>query len=116
MTEIRDYPSRMGDPASRKFEAFSYLPPMEEDSIRIQLHRIAQKGWDPVVEHVEPEHAGDSYWYMWKLPLFGERSADAILGEVERCRTANPDHHVRISAIDRHAQTMGFSLVVHRAG
>ena len=29
MSEMQDYKSRLSDPASRKFETFSYLPPMD---------------------------------------------------------------------------------------
>ena len=115
MMDIQDYPSRLGDPASKRFEAFSYLPPMDETQVRRQLQRVADKGWDVMVEHVEPENAGDGYWYMWKLPLFGERDVDTILAEAKACHDANPGHHVRLSAIDRKAQTMAFGLVVYRA-
>jgi ribulose-bisphosphate carboxylase small chain len=113
--EIRDYPSRMDDPASRRFEALSYLAPMDEARVKTQLDYVMRQDWDCVVEHVEPGRAGDSYWYMWKLPLFGERDVDEIMAEAEACRKANSGHHVRISAIDKTRQTMGFSLVVHRA-
>jgi len=113
--DIQDYPSRMGDPASRRFEAFSYLAPMDEAEVKTQLDYVARRGWDCMIEHIEPERAGDDYWYMWKLPLFGERDVDEILKEAEACRLANPGHHVRISAIDRVRQTNGFSLVVYRA-
>ena len=34
MSEVMDYKSRLSDPASRKFETFSYLPAMDADSIR----------------------------------------------------------------------------------
>lgn len=105
----------MGDPSSKKFEAFSYLPTMPPARIKKQLAYVVDKGWDCMIEHVEPAHASDGYWYMWKLPMFGERDPEAILAEAMACRTANPKHHVRISAIDRMRQIMAFSLVVHRA-
>jgi len=116
MMEIQDYPSRMGDAAAKKFEAFSYLPPMNAAQVRAQLQRVADNDWDIVIEHVEPDRADCDYWYMWKLPLFGERNVDAVLAQADACRSANPAHHVRISGIDRNAQTIGFSLVAHRAG
>jgi len=69
MSEVQDYPSRLSDPASRKFETFSYLPEMDNDATRKQVEYIVSKGWNPAIEHTEPENAFDHYWYMWKLPL-----------------------------------------------
>ena len=39
-----------------------------------------KKGWNPAIEHTEPEHLMDNYWYMWKLPMFGETDVERILG------------------------------------
>ena len=57
MTEIQDYPSRLSDPGSRKFETFSYLPPMDDASIRRQVEYIVSQGWNPAIEHTDPEKA-----------------------------------------------------------
>ena len=65
MSEMQDYKSRVSDPASRKFETFSYLPAMTTDQIRKQVEYIVKKGWNPAIEHTEPEHLMDNYWYMW---------------------------------------------------
>ena len=72
MSEVMDYKSRVSDPASRKFETFSYLPAMTADNIKKQVEYLVNKGWNPAIEHTEPEYLMDSYWYMWKLPMFGE--------------------------------------------
>jgi ribulose-bisphosphate carboxylase small chain len=114
MIEARDYPSRLGEPASRKFETFSYLPVMTPERIRSQVAYLLARGWTPAIEHAEPEHARAQYWYMWKLPLFGESSVDAVLAELEACRKANPKHHVRLIGYDRFRQTQGTAMVVHR--
>ncbi len=37
MSDIQDYSSRMDDPASRRFETFSYLPEMDASQIRKQV-------------------------------------------------------------------------------
>ena len=115
MSEVQDYPSRLSDPASRKFETFSYLPGMDSAAIRKQLEYIVSKGWNPAVEHTEPENAFDHYWYMWKLPLFGETDVDRILGEAELCHKANPGHHVRLIGYDNYKQSQGANMVVYRA-
>ena len=51
---------------------------------------------------------------MWKLPLFGEQSVDAVLGEVEACHREFPTHLVRVLAYDNYSQSQGMSFVVYR--
>ncbi|HJV83757.1 ribulose bisphosphate carboxylase small subunit [Noviherbaspirillum sp.] len=114
MSEMQDYKSRLSDPASRKFETFSYLPEMDDDRIRKQVAYLVSKGWNPAIEHSEPENAFDHYWYMWKLPMFGETDVSAILAEAEACHRANPNHHVRLIGYDNFKQSQGASMVVYR--
>jgi ribulose-bisphosphate carboxylase small chain len=114
MSNVIDYPSRLSDPASRKFETFSYLPRMTPEQTRKQVEYIVSQGWDPAVEHTEPENATSSFWYMWKLPLFGEDNIESILAEVNECHLANPKNHVRLIGYDNLAQSQGSSMVIHR--
>jgi len=114
MSEIQEYPSQLSDPASRRFETFSYLPAMSPERIRKQVEYIVARGWSAAVEHTEPEHTAGSYWYMWKLPMFGETSVDKILAEAEACRRAHPDHHVRLIGYDKYKQSLGAAMVVFR--
>ena len=79
MSEMQDYKSSLSDVSSRKFETFSYLPEMDADGIRKQVEYIVSKGWNPAIEHTEPENAMSHYWYMWKLPMFGETDVDRVL-------------------------------------
>lgn len=114
MAEILDFPSRLGDPASRKFETFSYLPEMDRTAIRKQVEYLVGRGWNPAIEHTEPDNAFGHYWYMWKLPMFGERDVDQILAEADACREANPGHHVRLIGYDNYAQSQGTAMVIFR--
>ncbi|OFZ89169.1 MAG: ribulose 1,5-bisphosphate carboxylase small subunit [Betaproteobacteria bacterium RBG_16_64_18] len=114
MSEIQEYRSRLSDPGSRRFETFSYLPPMSEAQIRKQVDYIVSKGWNAALEHTEPENTAGSYWYMWKLPMFGETSVDRILTEAAACRRAHPTHHVRLVGYDKYKQTQGTAMVVFR--
>lgn len=114
MSAILDYRSRLSDPASRKFETFSYLPAMSHEEIRKQARYIVSKGWNPAIEHTEPENLCGSYWYMWKLPMFGETDVDKILVEAEACHQANPDNHVRLIGYDNLKQSQGASMVIYR--
>ena len=79
MSEMIDYKSRLSDPASRKFETFSYLPAMDKDQIKKQVQYIVSKGWNPAVEHTEPEYLMSNYWYMWKLPNFAQSQETSML-------------------------------------
>ena len=114
MSEMQDYKSSLGDAESRKFETFSYLPEMDADRIRKQVEYIVSKGWNPAVEHTEPENAFDHYWYMWKLPMFGETDVDRILKEAAACHAAHPKNHVRLVGYDNYAQSKGAEMVVYR--
>ena len=99
---------------SQKYETFSYLPPMTPDQVKRQIQYIISQGWNPAIEHSEPENAFGHYWYMWKLPMFGEQSVEAVLAEVEECKRENPGHLVRVIGYDNFAQSQGLSFVVYR--
>ena len=111
---IHDYASRMDDPASRRFGTFSYLPPLTPAEVALQVDYMLSRGWACSVEHVEPQRAMDNYWYMWKLPLFGETSTKAVLAEVDACHEAHPRDHVRLIGYDGRRQTQGLAFVVYR--
>jgi ribulose-bisphosphate carboxylase small chain len=82
---MQDYKSSLGDPASRKFGTFS-----------------------------EPQNAGGSYWYMWKLPMFGETSVERVLADADACHQAHPRDHVRLVGYDNVRQTQGAAMVLFR--
>ncbi len=114
MTDVQDYKSSLGDISSRKFETFSYLPEMEADGLRQQVEYIVGKGWNPAIEHTEPENATSSFWYMWKLPMFGETDVDRILDEAQACHKAHPANHVKLVGFDNYAQSKGAEMVIYR--
>jgi len=103
-------------PTERRTETFSYLPPMTPERLRKQIAWVIAQGWNPAIEHTEPEKSFSSFWYLWKLPLFGEKSVEKILAELEACHRANPGHHVRLIGYDNYAQSQGAAFVVFRAG
>ncbi len=114
MLDIQPYPSRLGDPRSRRYETFSYLPPFTPEQVRDQVRYMIGKGWICAIEYVEPEHAGDDYWYMWKLPLFGVTDEQEVLRELDACRETYPGCLVRLIGYDNIRQTQGLSFVVYR--
>jgi ribulose-bisphosphate carboxylase small chain len=97
-------------------ETFSYLPPMTPERLRAQVVYLIESGWSPAIEHTEPEKAMSNFWYLWKLPLFGERSVDRVMAELEECHRANPGHHVRLLGYDNYMQSQGTAFIVHRGG
>ncbi len=112
--ELQDYRSSLSDVSSRKFETFSYLTAMDEDRIRRQVEYIVGQGWNPAIEHTEPENAFAHYWYMWKLPLFGESDVGKVLSEAAACHRAHPNNHVRLVGYDNYKQSKGAEMVVYR--
>ncbi len=114
MSTVQDYKSSLSDESSRKMGTFSYLTEMDAERLRAQVAYIVSKGWNPAVEHTEPENAASYYWYMWKLPMFGETDVDTILAEVAACREAHPNNHIRLVGYDNSKQSQGTSMVVHR--
>jgi len=112
---MQDYKSGLGEPASRRFGTFSYLPPMSAERIRAQVAYLLKRGWSPAIEHTEPQNAVGSYWTMWKLPLFGESSVEQVLAEAEACHRAHPDHVVRLIGYDNVRQTLGAAFTVPHA-
>jgi len=113
-SNVQDYNSRLSTPDSRKFGTFSYLPPMSAEQIREQVVHLIKRGWAPAIEHTEPQHAGGSYWYMWKLPMFGETNVERVLAEAEACHKVNHGNHVRLVGYDKLHQTQGAAMVVYR--
>ncbi|MEK7426771.1 MAG: ribulose bisphosphate carboxylase small subunit, partial [Actinomycetota bacterium] len=105
-TDLQPYRSRLDDPASKRFGTFSYLPPFDDAGIRAQVQHIVDRGWNCAIEHVEPSRATARYWYLWKLPMFGERDPEVILGEIAACRAANPHDHLRLVGHDNKRQTL----------
>lgn len=112
--ELQDYQSSLSDVSSRKFETFSYLTAMDEDRIRRQVEYIVGQGWNPAIEHTEPENAFAHYWYMWKLPLFGESDVGKVLSEAAACHRAHPNNHVRLVGYDNYKQSKGAEMVIYR--
>ena len=112
--EIQDFRSRLGEPSSQRPGTFSYLPALDAAEIAAQIDYLVRRSLEPAIEHVEPERATDRFWYLWKLPLFGERDPAAISAEVDACHTANPGHHVRLIGYDTARQTQAVAFVVYR--
>ena len=103
----------MGDfQTAQTLETFGFLPKLTAEEIQEQIAYILANGWAPAIEHEHPSQAFNHYWTMWKLPFFGETNLQSVLDELEACRRAYPDHHIRLLGYDNYTQTQGHSFVV----
>ena len=106
-TEIGDFQT------AQTLETFGFLPKFTQDEVVEQVEYLIRQGWTPAIEHEHPSQCANHYWTMWKLPLFGERDLNTIMGQIEACRRAYPDHHVRLIGYDSYTQSQGLCFVVH---
>jgi len=96
-------------------ETFGFLPKLTAEEVQMQVAYIVANGWSPAIEHELPENAGDHYWTMWKLPMFGETNIGNVLNELESCRRTYPGHHIRLIGYDSYTQSQGSCFVVYEA-
>ncbi|MGB0720750.1 MAG: ribulose bisphosphate carboxylase small subunit [Gammaproteobacteria bacterium] len=105
--------ANMGDyQTANTLETFGFLPKLTQEEVYDQIAYLIAQGWTPAIEHTHPSQASEHYWTMWKLPFFGEQNLDNVVNELESCRRAYPDHHVRILGYDNYSQSQGVSFVV----
>jgi len=94
-------------------ETFGFLPKLTQEEVYEQIAYLISQGWTPAIEHEHPSQASNHYWTMWKLPFFGEQNLENVIDELEACRRAYPDHHVRLLGYDNYTQSQGTAFVVY---
>jgi len=97
--------------------AFSYLPPLTDEEIRMQVQRAIDLGWAVSIEFTDDPAPRNHYWRLWGQPVFDDANADDLLGEINRCREAFPDQYVKVNALDSSLgrQTIALSFLVQHA-
>jgi ribulose-bisphosphate carboxylase small chain len=100
--------------SARRLGTFSYLQPLTDEQIAAQTRSILKRGLIPTIEHTADPGPWNTYWGLWKLPLFDARAPEAVLAEVEACARANPDGYVRLSGYDPKRGGQVASFVVRR--
>ncbi len=95
---------------------FSYLPELSDDQITSQVQYAIDNGWSISIEFTDDPHPRNVYWEMWGMPMFDLSDAAGVLFELDRCRSANPDHYIRVNAYDasRGRQTTALQFIVNR--
>src|SRR6266699_7074028 len=95
---------------------FSFLPPLTDDEMRMQVQYCLDNDWPINVEFTADPHPRNSYWEMWRLPMFDLRDPAGVLLEINACRRAHPGHYIRLTAYDAGygRQTTALSVIVRR--
>ncbi|HEY9665044.1 MAG TPA: ribulose bisphosphate carboxylase small subunit [Allocoleopsis sp.] len=103
-------------PKERRYETFSYLPPLSDAQIARQIQYTIDNGYFPCIEFNEDSAAELHYWTMFKLPLFNARTPQEVLSEVQQCRSEFPNSYIRVVAFDNVKQCQVMSFIVHKPG
>jgi ribulose-bisphosphate carboxylase small chain len=95
---------------------FSYLPPLGDDEIADQIQYALERQWAVSIEYTDDPHPRNVYWEMFGLPLFDLQNPSAILDEIRKCRSEQPNTYIRVNAYDRSLgrQTIALSFIVQR--
>lgn len=99
-----------------RYGAFSYLPDLTDDEIGAQVKYALDHGWPVSIEYTDDPHPRNIYWEMWGLPLFDLAEPDGVIAQINECRSACPEHYVRVLAYDASLgkQTTAMSFLVQR--
>lgn len=97
--------------------AFSYLPELSDEEIGAQIRYALLNGWPVSIEYSDDPHPRNVYWEIWGLPMFDLEEPEAVLSEINACRTAFPKHYIRVLAYDASLgrQTTALHFLVQRA-
>ncbi len=101
-------------PKERRYETLSYLPPMTDMQMTKQIQYILNQGFIPAIEFNETSEPEMYYWTMWKLPLFGAKSTQEVLSEIQSCRSSYPNCYIRVVGFDNVQQCQVLSFIVHK--
>ncbi|HEX6137736.1 MAG TPA: ribulose bisphosphate carboxylase small subunit [Casimicrobiaceae bacterium] len=95
---------------------FSFLPDLTDQEIVAQVEYCLANGWAVSVEYTDDPHPRSSFWEMFGPPLFDLRDAAGVLDEIRKCRSAFPNHYVKVNAFDAtHGfESLRLSFVVNR--
>ena len=95
---------------------FSFLPDLTDEQIARQIEYCLGKGWSIGIEYTDDPHPRNSYWEMWKPPMFDTFDAREVLAEIVECRKVYPDLYIKVNANDssRGRETVVLSFIVNR--
>jgi ribulose-bisphosphate carboxylase small chain len=96
--------------------AFSFLPDMTDEQIKLQVEYCIAKGWAINIEWTDDPHPRNVYWELWGLPLFDVKDPAAVMYELAECRKANTTGYIKMNAFDASIGTEScvMSFIVQR--
>ncbi len=96
--------------------AFSFLPDLTDAQISAQVQYCLDRAWAISLEYTDDPHPRNTYWEMWGQPMFDLGSPTPVMGELTRCRAAQPDAYIRLIAFDstRGWESVRLSFIVER--
>ncbi|GAB3197654.1 ribulose bisphosphate carboxylase small subunit [Nocardioides hungaricus] len=96
------------------YGTFSYLPDLTDEEIAAQVKYALDHEWPVSIEYTDDPHPRNIYWEMWGLPMFDLIEPDGVLTQINECRTAKPEHYIRVLAYDARLgkQTTAMSFLV----
>ena len=96
--------------------AFSFLPDLTDEQIKLQVEYAISKGWAISVEWTDDPHPRNVYWELWGLPLFDIKDVAAVMYEIAECRKANPTGYIKINGFDagRGTESCVLSFIIQR--
>ena len=80
--------------------AFSFLPDLTDEQIKLQVEYAISNGWAISVEWTDDPHPRNVFWDLWGLPLFDIKDPAAVMYEIDACRKANPTGYIKVQAFD----------------
>ena len=95
---------------------FSFLPDLTDAEIRAQVEYCLANGWAVSVEYTDDPHPRNGCWEMFGPPLFDLKDAAGVMEEIRNCRSAFPNHYVKVNAFDatRGVESLRLSFIVNR--
>ena len=96
--------------------AFSFLPDLTDEQIKLQVEFCMSKGWSINIEWTDDPHPRNTYWELWGLPLFDIKDPAAVMYELQECRKANPTGYIKMNGFDASIGTEScvMSFIVQR--
>jgi ribulose-bisphosphate carboxylase small chain len=96
--------------------AFSFLPDLTDEQIKLQVEFCISKGWSINIEWTDDPHPRNTYWELWGLPLFDIKDPAAVMYELAECRKANTTGYIKMNAFDASIGTEScvMSFIVQR--
>ena len=96
--------------------AFSFLPDLTDEQIKLQVDYCISQGWSINIEWTDDPHPRNVYWELWGLPLFDVKDPAAVMFELAECRKANTTGYIKMNAFDASIGTEScvMSFIVQR--